>query len=158
MDDENFDHKLKDALASQRTEADFLRICGLYRAGTEEQRARIRGVWSTRWKVPSTSGFSLKDRSIEPATRIAAALIFASIENLRMDARDTLVNLCAAWHAAGRAGLDARALFEEARALSAPEFAQLAKGFLDRKPENRSLSAFGWTDFSTEERILYKWG
>jgi len=155
MDDEEFRRRLGVALEDARRDGGFLRLAALYRKGTPAQRDLVRSAWTPRhgWKLPSLTDFPLRN-PLPHARRLAAHLLFDSIENLRMDARDTLVGLCAVYHVALKMGLNPRALFEDAASVSTPEFAKLLADFLRRKPEDMTLAAFGWTDASTPDRVL----
>ena len=157
MDDDAFLDRLAGVLKEQKTEGDFLKLCALYRKGSAEQRDLVRAAWNprVRWKIPKVVDFPMRN-PLGHAERVAASLLHASIEDARMDVRDTLVGFGAAWHVAGRLGLDPAALFEEAAALSTPSFAEVLRGFVRRTPADRGLEAFGWTDCSTPERILLR--
>lgn len=157
MDDDAFLDRLARVLEEQKTEADFLKLCALYRKGSPDQRTLVRDAWSprARWKVPKVVDFPLRN-PLSHAERVAAALLHASIEDARMDVRDTLVGLGAVWHVAAKLGLDPAARFEECAACSTPTFAELLRGFARRSPEDRSLEAFGWADCSTPERVLIR--
>ena len=154
MDDDAFLDRLSRVLAEQKTEADFLRLCSLYRKGGPGQRDLVRSAWNprVRWRLPSLVDFPRRN-PLGHAERVAAHLLHASIEDGRMDLRDTLVGLGAAWHVAGMLDLDPAALFEEAAAVSSPAFAEVLRGFGRRRPQDRSLAAFGWADRSAGERV-----
>lgn len=155
MEDEEYGRRLALALEDARREGGFLRLAALYRKGTPAQRELVRSAWTPRhgWKLPSLTDFPLKN-PLPHAQRLATHLLFASIENLRMDWRDTLIGICAVYHIALKVGLDPKALFDDAASISAPEFAKLLADFLRRKPEDMTLAAFGWTDKSTPDRVL----
>jgi hypothetical protein len=154
MDDDAFLDRLSRVLVEQKTEADFLRLCSLYRRGSPEQRELVRSAWNprVRWRVPSVVDFPRRNPLGHPE-RIAANLLHASLEDGRMDVRDNLVGFAAAWHVAGLLDLDPAALFEEAAAVSSPAFAEVFRGFVRRRPEDRALAAFAWSDRSGPDRI-----
>jgi hypothetical protein len=159
MTDDEYLERLGAVLGEQKTERDFLKLCGLYRKGTPAQREFVRSAWTPRvkWKVPKVTDFPLRN-PLAHAERIAGALIRDSIENARMDWRDTLVGFAAAWHVAGLLGLDPARLFEDVASFSTPEFAELLRDFARRRPEDRSLEAFAWIDCSTPDRVLLRPG
>ena len=157
MTDDEFLDRLGRVLQEQKTERDFLRLAALYRKGTPEQRDLVRAAWTprARWKVPTVVDFPAKNPLSHPE-RIAAALLYASIEDARMDVRDTLVGFAAAWYVAAKLDLDPAVLFEEAAAVSTPAFAEVLRGFVRRRPEDRALEAFAWADCSSPERVLIR--
>jgi hypothetical protein len=148
--------RAKDALNNQKTELDFLRLATLYLHGSAELRETIRAAWTPkhRWKVPRPADMHLK-RGLPPEQNLIGALVYASIENRRGDERAVLAGLCAAAHAAQKAGLDPRSLFERAAQASTSEFAAFLRAWFDRSEEDRSLKAFGLADRSTKERIKF---
>jgi hypothetical protein len=156
MDDAEFARRLETALGDARKEGGggFLRLASLYRNGTPARREAVRAAWNPAhgWKLPSLVDFPLRN-PLPHRERVAAHLLYGSIENLRMDYRDTLIGLCAAYHIALKVALDPSKLFREAAAVSLPEYAELLAGFLRRDPRDRTLAAFGWKDESSPERI-----
>lgn len=154
MEDTKFLDRAKDVLAHQHTETDFLRLVALYLNGTESQRDVVRSAWSPRhrWKVPRSSDFPLKG-GLPPEQRLMGSLAYKSIEDNRMDWRDTLVGLAADEFAAGKAGLDFPAMVDLVVKASTPAFAEFLRSWLARKPEDRSLKAFGWADQSTTRHV-----
>jgi hypothetical protein len=156
MDDAEFGRRLEAALADARKEGGggFLKLASLYRTGSPGGREAVRAAWMPThgWKLPALVDFPLRN-PLPHGERLAAHLLFHSIENCRLDWRDTLIGICAVYHVALKVGLDPEALFRDAASVSAPEFAGLLAGFLRRDPRDRSLAAFGWKDESTPERV-----
>ena len=154
MEDTKFLDRAKDVLANQKTETDFLRLVTLYLYGSDAQRDVVRSAWSPKhcWKVPRSSDFPLKG-GLPPEQRLMGSLAFKSIEDNRMDSRDTLVGLAADEFAAGKAGLDFPAMIDLVAKASTPAFAEFLRSWLARKPEDRSLKAFGWLDQSTARHV-----
>lgn len=159
MEDTAFLSRAKDVLGNQKTETDFLRLAALYMHGTPEQREVIRSSWKQahRWKVPNTSDFPLK-QGLPAEQRLMGALVYKSIEDNRNDSRDTLVGLCADEFAAGRAGLDFNAMLEQVAKVSTPDFAAFLRSWPLRKPEDRALAAFAFTDKSTSRHVRLIFG
>ena len=157
MDDDEFLRRLQDILAVQKTEADYLKLCSLYRKAAPGQRDVLRDAWRPNppWKVPSSSDFPLARPSMPHEVRIAAVLIFHSIENLRMDSRDTLVGLSAVHHAALKTGVDVKRAFADIGGISTPKFTDFLGAWFTRSTEDQSLGAFGWRDQSTREQIRF---
>ena len=157
MEDEEFGRRLGLALEDARKEGGLLRLASLYRKGTPAQREAVRSAWTPRhgWKLPSLTDFPLKN-PLPHTQRLAAHLLFSSIENLRMDQRDTLIGVCAVYHVAFKVGLEPESLLRDAGSVSTPEFAELLSAFLRRRPEDRSLGAFVWTDASTAGSVLLR--
>jgi hypothetical protein len=147
MDDQQFLERLCAITNEEDRRRAFSQLCRLYGSeATAEQRDFIRGQWDfgCRWHIPRDDTLTIAAADPVPARgRVREALLYHSIENARVDYRDNLMSICPIYHSAVRLGLDAEGLFSEVAALSAPEMADLLRGWLRRQPENQSLGAFG---------------
>jgi hypothetical protein len=129
MDDQQFLERLCAITNEEDRRRAFSQLCRLYGSeATAEQRDFIRGQWDfgCRWHIPRDDTLTIAAADPVPARgRVREALLYHSIENARVDYRDNLMSIC------------------EVAALSAPEMADLLRGWLRRQPENQSLGAFG---------------
>jgi len=148
----------------------FLRLEEFYRLADAGQRAAIRKGWpfERRWAVPGLD-YSDMDRVIfaplvghdadglDAQERIEARLVCHAINGSEHNVREILMDLCFCYHAGLRAGLDAFSLFETAAAISDAETSCLIHSFLRRKPEDKSLWAFGVREDLIGNGIAFQW-
>ena len=83
-------------------------------------------------------------------------LIALIIENQSTDWRDTITCMAPLYHASGRIGGDAWELFDEAASYADNEFAGNLAAFPGRKPEERSLEAFGYKEVLEPDGTRYR--
>lgn len=84
-------------------------------------------------------------------------LVALIVENYRTDWRDVILRMAPLYHAASRIGIDAEELFDEAASYSDNEVAGNLSAFPRRKPEDRSLKAFGYKEVLESDGIRYRW-
>jgi hypothetical protein len=79
------------------------------------------------------------------------------IEGGTRDLRDSIVALAKLYHSAVKLGMNAKKAFEAAAVLAEPGMLRTEiHGFPLRRPEDRSLKTFHWTEETTEEGFRYK--
>jgi hypothetical protein len=96
---------------------------------------------------------SARERNAE---KIFYGLASLSVENQSFDRRDSLMVLVLLYHSATKIGADADSLFRRVAAISTPVTSEGFLQFLERTPENRAVSKFGYKEGAdTEGRFTY---
>jgi hypothetical protein len=128
-------------------------LCSLYAQASPEQRQFVRkritlnfasSLLHFAWRKAVQA---LRTRSAEAITN---GLVALSIENERLDYRDSICCLGLLYHAAQRIGTNPDMYFDEAAVLSTETMAEEIRGFLRRSPEHKNLSAVGFKEGSSE--------
>jgi hypothetical protein len=141
---EQFDKQLETILLEPEPKEAFYKLCDLYARVLPQQRSEIRKQWNFNraWEIPDQTTLACnlpKDRSCEE--RIRASLIYASLMN-HDDYRDVLIWLALIYHSALKSGINAVVLFKEIADISSPIAASLIHSFINRDPNEKSLSAW----------------
>jgi hypothetical protein len=134
---------------------DFERaLCELYRRASPAQRATLRDAYRAgglgeprTWRNPTD--YERGDLTREQ--RMRQTLIFMSIEDGGPDYRDDLMAIAYCYHNLALLGLNADAELRELADMSAPAFASLVRGFVERHPEEKSAKSFGLRFTTTPE-------
>ena len=117
----------------------------LYSSATPSQTAFVRkrhqsGVMEGQkpWRNPTD--YNRSDQTRRQRTK--EQLISMSIRDGGADYRDDLMSVAYCYHNLLLLGGDADAFLLEVAEMSAPGFAKLLRGFVERPPESKSLEAF----------------
>lgn len=145
MSDEEFEKRFN-ALSGFSFREDFeAAIYELYVASSADQRERIRGAFRagklegpSQWKNPT----DYERADLTRNERIRRRLILLSIRDGTDDFREDLWGIAHSYHNLLLRGVDADRLLNEIADLSAPKAAELFRGFVRRKPEEKSLKAW----------------
>jgi hypothetical protein len=92
--------------------------------------------------------FALRDN--QSSHIIDGLTAIAIIELKRVDFRDALVPLAVLYNAAIKIGVNPDALVRRAIALSEPDTSAVMEGFIDRSPDDKDLSKWGYAVVETE--------
>lgn len=124
----------------------FYNLVTLYIKGPEQVREQIRNGWDydVEWIYPDPKRLAcLKHEKYSSRERILASLTYDAIENFRDEGpRDKLVTLSIIYHSCIEAGLNPEEEFESIALISSEKVANLFRGFIQRKPEDKSEGAF----------------
>ena len=148
----------------------FLRLEEFYWMADTEQRAAIREGWpfGRDWSVPGPD-YSDGDRivfaplvgedadGLDAQARMEARLTYHAINTVAGRVRNVLMDFCLCYHAGLRGGVDVVLLFEAAARISDDETAGLLRGFVGRKPKDKSLWAFGVREELAENALVFRW-
>ncbi len=148
----------------------FLRLDELYRLSDAPERAELRAGWDFGrvWHIPGPD-YSDMDRivfkplfgedacGLDAEAKIEARLTYHAIQNAQDDFRDNTMDVCLCYHAALSAGLDVTQIFEEAAMISEKWMAGLFRGYIQWKPEQRSLWVMGFRETIAENAIIFEW-
>ena len=158
MNEDDFKQRLKNILQETNPKLAFYELCDLYFVASSEQRTQIRADFdfNRAWKIPNpkTLAAHLSDDEPDRERRIRASLIALSLFE-RPDWRDSLVTICVIYHSIKSLGKDADVWLKFFADLSSPQVASLLWQFAERKPEDKSLSAFGWGEKITDEGLVF---
>ena len=161
MDDTEFWSRLQQLVDDHRTEADFHKLCKLFRESTPAQRQQIRAfrnVSGGRWIVPAVDTLaSGEPTAVPPEVRVRDALTWQAIEGGAHDIRDSLMSIVLIYHSAARLGMDVVALFDEVAELAAPDMREAIASFPRRAQEDRSLAAFSYVEIPTAKGVRYEY-
>lgn len=145
MTDAEFQNRLS-SIESLPFREDFRSaLYDLYSNAMASQRATIRerhqaGIIESQkpWRNPTDFGRS----DLTRRQRIWQHLIAMSIRDGGPDYRDDLMSIAYCYHNLLLLGEDADSVLLEVAEMSAPGFADLLRGFVERSPELKSLEAF----------------
>lgn len=113
---------------------------------------RISGVLLAFAERMAAAG--VRENSRQHLLRGLIALI---IENYSIDWRDVITCMAPLYHASGRIGVDPQELFDDAASYADNEVAGNLAAFPRRRPEDRSLQAFGYKEVLEPDGIRYRW-
>ena len=77
---------------------------------------------------------------------IRRGVLSLAIENNTFDYRDTITRLALLNHSASKLGIDPDKIFQEAMSVAPQKFARSLERFIERSPEDRALSKFGFRE------------
>ena len=77
---------------------------------------------------------------------IRQGILSLAIENSTFDYRDTITRLVLLNYSATKLGLDPDKIFRELKSLVSQRFAKSLENFIERSPEDRALSTFGYQE------------
>ncbi len=135
-------------------EREIRRLCRAYVNGTPSERAVLRDKVSTAlcsrlqhfaWRMAVVA---LRTRS-EEAIKLGLAAI--SIEDVRIDVRETSGWLSLLYYAASRIECDVERIFQQTGGLSGERTSSAIRSFLSSRQVFRDISAFGFGEGVSEE-------
>lgn len=146
MTDAEFQSRLSSIEALPFREEFKTALYDLYSSATLSQRALVRqrhqaGVIESQktWRNPTDYNRS----DLTRRQRMWEQLIAMSIRDGGADYRDDLMSIAYCYHNLLVFGDDADAVLREVAEMSAPRFANLLRGFVERSPESKSPEKFG---------------
>jgi len=157
MTNDDFQQRLEIILQETNPKRAFYELCDFYFVASDEQRAKIRADfdYDREWEIPNqrTLAAHLPDEP-DREKRLRASLIALSLFE-RQDWRDTLVSVCVIYHSIKFVGKDADVWLKFFADMSSPQVASSLWRFAERKPEDKSLQAFGWSEKVTDEGLEF---
>ncbi len=161
---EQYTEEIETLVGLQDREEAYYQLVTLYLNSPEQVRRYIRKNWNfnVEWIFPRPGELLFaKNQSRSIKERIMASLVHSSIHNpFKHYYRESLVLLAMEYNSCTLAGLDPDQMFEFAASVSDPEMAGHFRDFSARKPENKSMKAFGLetkTNSDGETEILTPW-
>jgi len=95
---------------------------------------------------------SVRQKSREPLMKALLALV---VEGFRCDAREDILVLALINHSAIKVGADPKQLFGEAAGHASTEVAQYLREFAERRHEDKSIQAMGYSEEMTSDGFNY---
>jgi len=130
------------------------RLCKAYANSTSSQRAVLRSRVSIdlasaldhfAWRMAICALRNNSDEAIQ------LGLTAISIEDMRLDMRETTRWVALLYHAAVRLQQDAERYFQVVASMSSARTSDLINSFLSASPELRDISAFGFGEGTSEQ-------
>ena len=143
---ENNIQKINEIIGLSDREEAYYKLVDLYIKCSPQEREQIRKDWDygVKWIYPNPRRLACsKNEKRSCRERILASLLYDSIQNLRYgDIRESLIGLAMLYHSCIIAKLNPREEFEYVASISSPQVEEFFLGFINRKPNEKSMKAF----------------
>lgn len=158
MTSEEFDQQIQQILRVSSNKEAFFKLCDLYMIASAQHRKEIRQnyFFERDWEAPEERTLAAHlPGEPDRETRIKASLILLSLIEDE-DFRDGLVRVAVIWNSLKDIGKDADGWFRYFADMSSATAASSMNNFLNRRPQDKELSNWGWEREITEQGIIYK--
>lgn len=157
MNEDDFHERLTNILREGKPKQAFYALCDLYFVAASELRTQIRAEFDfgREWEIPDVKTLAAHlPNEPDRERRIRASLIALSFYG-SSDPRDDLVRICVIYHSIKAIGKDADVWLKFFADISSPQVASSLWRFAERKPEEKSLKAFGWSEKITDQGLVF---